>query len=69
MSGHDPLWRAVVRGDTACPDGADLASLGSLVRRGSAPPAPVDLRERVQAAATRCDEADQVQALYEGEQA
>ena len=49
MSEHDPIWRAAVNGDEACPDGRALAAIGDLVRR-TAKPAAADLVSRVRGA-------------------
>ncbi len=53
----DPLFRAVVAGDSACPDGAALARLGDLVRSQARPPEAVDLVARVREALD-ADESD-----------
>lgn len=56
-NGTDPLLKAIARGDPNCPDGANLARLGELARRASAP-AGRDLRDRVRAALAAADGAD-----------
>ncbi len=62
----DPLWKAVVEGDTACPDGEALAKLGSLLREQSQCKASDDFAVRVLAAAQSSgDESDLIDAYYD----
>lgn len=63
----DPLLRAIVNEDPACPDGRALVSLGRLVRAHSAPPHPADLGDSV---LSRLESADQeataaIDAIYD----
>jgi hypothetical protein len=69
MSGLDPVWRALVQGETACPDGPALAKLGRLLREHE-PPQPVELCQRVQAAVRAVgEESEQIADFYEDQQA
>lgn len=68
----DPLWKALVEGDTACPDGEALAKLGKLLRsEAKAAPVAEDFSERVLDAVQEAGDEDAlIDALYDdGEQA
>lgn len=65
---HDPLWKALVQGDTSCPDGESLVALGQLLRTEAQCTASADFAARVLAASASTSENDLIDAMYNDDQ-
>ena len=60
MSDSDPIWRALVEHDSACPDGQALAKLGQLFRDEAQVSASNDFTQRVLQACHEAGDADEL---------